>query len=329
MAKILVLDHEQVVRLLTMTECIRLMREAFSALGTGAAFQPLRSVVRPPHAGGVLGMMPAYLALPRPALGMKTITVFPGNVAQGMDSHQGAVLLYSAETGELQAVMNASAITAIRTAAASGLATDLLARREAKVLALIGTGVEAGPHLEAMACVRPIERCRVASRNFANAERFAAEYSGRFGFPVAAAKTIDGALAGADLIVTITNAKEPIVSRAMVADGAHINAVGSCVPWAREVDGATMAAASVFTDRRESAWSEAGDLMMAQTDGSIDSEHIRAELGELLAGNHPGRESETEITLFESLGIGIEDVACAAFLYGVAETSGVGQWVEF
>lgn len=329
MAKVLILDHEAVVKILPMTECIRLLREAFTALGSGRAFQPLRSVVKPPDAHGVLGMMPAFLTEPRAALGMKTITVFHGNVAKGMDSHQGAVLLYSAETGELQAVMNASAITAIRTAAASGLATDLLARKDAKIVALIGTGVEAGPHLEAMAAVRSIERCRVASRNFANAQRFAAEFSGRYRFPIELVESVEAAVTGSDLIATVTNAKQPVIQRAWIAPGAHINAVGSCIPTTREIDGATIAAASVFTDRRESALAEAGDLVLAQAEGLFSPDDIRAELGELLVGQHPGRTSETEITLFESLGIGIEDVACAAYLYDRAAESGAGQWVEF
>lgn len=329
MAKVLILDHEAVVKMLPMTECIRLVREAFTALGSGRAFQPLRSVVKPPGAHGVLGMMPAFLAEPRAALGMKTITVFPSNVAKGMDSHQGAVLLYSAETGELQAVMNASAITAIRTAAASGLATDLLARKEAKTVALVGTGVEAGPHLEAMAAVRSIERCRVASRSFANAQRFAGEFSVRYDFPVEAAETVATAVTGADIVVTVTNAKQPVIQREWIAPGAHINAVGSCIPTTREIDGATVSAASVFTDRRESALAEAGDLILAQADGLFSPEDIRAELGELLVGQHLGRTSETEITLFESLGIGIEDVACAACLYDQATEASVGQWVEF
>lgn len=329
MAKILILDHDQVVRSLTMTECLRLLREAFTALGSGQAFQPLRSVVKPPDAHGVLGMMPAYLAQPRAALGMKTITVFPGNVAQGMDSHQGAVLLYSAETGELQAVMNASAITAIRTAAASGLATDLLARKDAQTVALIGTGVEAGPHLEAMAAVRPVDHCRVASRNFANAERFAGEYSGRYGFPVEAVESVRAAVAGADVIATVTNAKQPILRREWIANGAHINAVGSCLPHTREIDGATVADASIFTDRRESALAEAGDLLLAQAEGLFVPGDIRAELGELLTGQYPGRTSADEITLFESLGIGIEDVVCAAWLYDQASETNMGQQVEF
>jgi ornithine cyclodeaminase len=329
MAKILILDHEQIVDTLSMTECIRLLREAFTALGGGNAFQPLRSVIRPPDAHGVLGMMPAFLAGTRPAWGMKTITVFHGNVAKGMDSHQGAVLLYNAETGELQAVMNASAITAIRTAAASGLATDLLARRDAKTLALIGTGVEAAPHLEAMAAVRSIEHCRIASRFFAHAQRFESEHSGRYGFPVEAVESVKDAVEGADLIVTVTNAKQPIVQREWIASGAHINAVGSCIPTAREIDGATVAAASVFTDRRESALTEAGDLILAQADGLIGADHIRAELGEVLTGAHPGRTSDDEITMFESLGIGIEDVACAAYLYDQADSESFGSWIDF
>lgn len=329
MSQVLILNHAEVTEMLPMAECMRLMHEAFTALGSGQAFQPLRTAVRPPGVAGVLGMMPAYLASPRPALGMKTLAVFHGNRALGLDSHQGAVLLYSAENGELQAILSASAITAIRTAAASGLATELLARTDASSLALIGTGVEARTHLEAMARARKIETCRVASREVVNAQNFAVEFSGRYGFPVTAVSTVEAALEGADLIATTTNAKQPIVKRDWIAPGAHLNVVGSSIPTTREVDGETMAASSLFVDRRESTLNEAGDFLLAQAEGQVGPEHIRAELGEVLMGAHPGRTSADEITLFKSLGLGIEDVACAAYLYDKAKESSLGTWVEF
>ncbi|MEO7509598.1 MAG: ornithine cyclodeaminase family protein [Pyrinomonadaceae bacterium] len=329
MSQVLILNHAEVTGMLPMAECIRLMREAFTALGSGQAFQPLRSAVRPPGVAGVLGMMPAYLASPRPALGMKTLAVFHGNRAVGLDSHQGAVLLYSAENGELQAILSASAITAIRTAAASGLATELLARTNANSLALIGTGIEGRTHLEAMACARTLGSCRVASRLFANAQNFAAEFSGRYGFPVTAVETVEAALEGADLIATTTNAKQPIVERDWIAPGAHLNVVGSSIPTTREVDGETLAASSLFVDRRESTLNEAGDFLLAQAEGLVGPDHIQAELGEILLGTHPGRTSTDEITLFKSLGLGIEDVACAAYLYDKAKDARNGTWVDF
>jgi ornithine cyclodeaminase len=335
--QILVLSHTEVSQLLPMNECIAVMREALTALANGLVHQPLRTIIRPAGAHGVMGLMPAYRSDPRAsdgiasgaAFGLKAICVFPRNPDRGLDSHQGAVLIFSGETGELLAMMNASAITAIRTAAVSGVATDLLARADACELALIGAGVEARSHLFAMAAVRALKRCRVASRNFANAQKFAAEMQSSFSFPIEAVETIAQALRGADLVVTATNAREPIVKRAWIAAGAHLNVVGSSAPNAREVDSETMAAASLFVDRRESTVNEAGDYLFAVRAGAIGPEHIRAELGELLTGEKPGRTSAAEITLFKSLGIAIEDLAAAEYLYRQAKELGVGNWVEY
>ena len=163
--KILILSHDQVVELLPMKECLAVMRDALVALAAGKVHQPLRTIVRPPEAAGVMGLMPSYSSGDYAAFGLKVICVFPGNPARGKDSHQGAVLLFSSESGELEAMMNASAITAIRTAAVSGVATELLAREEACHLAIIGTGVQARSHLAAMSQVRFIKRCRIASQS--------------------------------------------------------------------------------------------------------------------------------------------------------------------
>ncbi len=327
--KTLVLSHAEVVELLPMKECIVVMREALLALAAGKVHQPLRTIIRPPDAGSVMGLMPSYIAGDRAAYGLKAICVFPGNPAKGKDSHQGAVLLFSADTGELQAIMNASAITAIRTAAASGVATDLLALDDAGELAIIGSGVEARTHLQAMAQVRSIKRCRVASRQIEHARRFAEEMGRDCSFPVQAVDSVAQALDGADLIVTATSAKEPVLRREWISPGAHLNVVGACTPWAREVDSATMAASSLFVDSRESTINEAGDYLLALAEGAIGSDHIRAEIGEVLNGDKPGRTSATEITLFKSLGIGIEDLAAAEYLYRKASHLNAGTWVEF
>lgn len=327
--KTLVLSHEEVLQLLPIKECIAVMRDALCALADGKAYQPLRTIIRPPDAKGVMGLMPSYVSGDCAAFGLKAICVFPGNPAKGMDSHQGAVLLFSAETGELLAMMNASAITAIRTAAVSGVATDLLAQAGAGNLAIIGSGVQARTHLAAMSEVRSIKRCRIASRHFEHAQNFCEEMAQDFLFPLEPVETIAEALDGADLIVTATTAIEPIVQREWISDGAHLNLVGSSSPKAREVDSETMAAVSLFVDRRESTLNEAGDYLLAARKGVIGADHIRAEIGEVLKGEQPGRTSANEITCFKSLGIGIEDLFAAEYLYRTAKEKKLGSWVEF
>jgi ornithine cyclodeaminase len=327
--KIVVLNHKEVTELLPMADCITVMAEALTALARGQVHQPLRMVVRPPDAKGLLALMPAYMSGARAAFGLKAVCVFHHNVAIGKDAHQGSVMLFSAETGELLALMNASAITAIRTAAASGVATQLLAREEAGDLAIIGSGVQARSHLMAMAKVRPIKRVRVASRTFQNALKFAAEMSVNYPFPIQAVESVESAVRDADLIVTATTAPKPILQRDWIPSGAHLNVVGSSIPTTREVDTATMAASSLFVDRRESTLNEAGDYLFAAKEGAIGPDHIKAEIGELLIGQAQGRTSADEITLFKSLGLAIEDLASAEYVYRQAKKRQVGTWVEF
>jgi ornithine cyclodeaminase len=312
-----------------MRECIALMREALVKLARGEVHQPLRTIVRPPDAAGVMGLMPSYVGGEQAAYGLKTVCIFPGNPAQGKDAHQGAVLLFSAETGELLALMNASAITAIRTAAVSGVATDLLAREDACDLAIVGAGVQARTHLVAMAEVRSIKCCRVVSRNIEHARLFADEMRERVSFAIEPVESVAAAVAGADLIAVVTNAREPVVRREWISPGAHLNVVGSSTPTAREVDTATMAASALFVDRRESTLNEAGDYLFAMREGAIGPEHIRGELGEVLMGFKPGRSSPEEITLFKSLGLAVEDLAAANYLYRKAKELNAGVWVEF
>jgi ornithine cyclodeaminase/alanine dehydrogenase-like protein (mu-crystallin family) len=327
--KTLILSNTEVAELLPMKECIAVMREALSALANGLAHQPLRTIMRPADAKGVMGLMPAYISGDHAAFGLKAICVFPGNPAQGKDAHQGAVLLFSGETGELLAMMNASAITSIRTAADSAVATDLLARVDACKLAILGSGVQARSHLDAMSQVRSIKRCRVASRHLEHAQNFAEEMRPEFSFPLEPVETVEEALEGADLIVTATTAVAPIVRREWISAGTHLNLVGSSTPKAREVDSETIAAASLFVDRRESTINEAGDYLLAVREGLIGPNHIRAEIGEVLKGDKPGRKSPEEITLFKSLGLAIEDLFAAEYLYRKAAERKIGSWVSF
>jgi ornithine cyclodeaminase len=305
------------------------MAEALADLARGNVHQPLRMIVSPPNAAGDIALMPSYRAGEHAGYGVKAVCVFPDNPAKGLDSHQGSVMLFSAETGELRALMNASAITAIRTAAVSGVATQLLAREDAGELAIIGTGVQARKHIEAMACARPIKRARVASRSFEQAQRFADEFSWSYSFPIEPVDSVEAAIRGAELIVTVTTAAEPILKREWISAGAHLNVVGSSIPTTREVDSATIAASSLFVDRRESTINEGGDYLFALREGVIGPDHIKAELGELLIGAKPGRTSPDEITVFKSLGLSIEDLASADYLYRTAKQKQKGTWVDF
>jgi len=327
--KILILTHKEVGELLPIRECLPVMAEALADLARGNAFQPLRMIVSPPGAAGDIGLMPSYRAGERAAYGVKAVCFFPDNPSKGLDSHQGSVMLFSAETGELLALMNASAITAIRTAAVSGVATQLLAREDAGELAIIGTGIQARAHIEAMACARSIKRARVASLNAERARRFAEEFRPRYPFPIEPADSVEAAVRDADLIVTATTAAEPILKREWISAGAHLNVVGSSIPTTREVDSATIAASSLFVDRRESTINEGGDYLFALREGAIGPDHIKAEIGELLIGAKPGRTTPDEITVFKSLGLAIEDLASADYLYRKATENQKGTWVEF
>jgi ornithine cyclodeaminase len=326
--KILILDSQQIRELLPMRDCIELMADALSSLARGEVFQPLRTIIRPPEARGLLGLMAAYRTGDQGAFGMKAICVFPGNPAIGKDAHQGAVMLFSRETGEMIALMNASEITAIRTAAVSAVATRLLAREDAHELAIIGAGVQARTHLGALDAVRSIKHARVACRNIEHAHEIAREMQPRFSFPIEPVKTNEEAVRGADLIVTATSSQEPVINKDWISPGAHVNAIGTHSPNSREIDSATMAASRIFVDRRESALNEAGDYLLAAKEGLIDADSILAEIGELLIGTKHGRNSVNEITLFKSLGLAIEDVACAEYLYQKALSQDFGGWVS-
>jgi ornithine cyclodeaminase len=327
--EIVVLSHDDVTSLLPMGDCIALMSEALSALARGEVTNPLRSVVRPEGTGHFFGLMPAYRGGGNPAYALKEVCIFPDNPTRGLDAHQGAVLLHSAEDGRVLAVMNASAITAIRTAAVSGLATRLLAREDSTELAIVGTGVQARAHLDAMTSAWDFERVRIAGRSPSKAQAIVSELSPKYEFRMEAAASAEDAVRGADVIVTATNSAEPVIRRAWVKQGAHINAVGSCSPKKRELDTETVVASTFFVDRRESALNEAGDYVIPASEGAVGPSHIRAELGQLLIGEELGRTFPEEITVFESQGIAIEDLASAQYLYRKALETNAGTRVAF
>lgn len=319
----LVLSHADVERLLPMKECIEVMSEALAGLARGELYQPLRSVVRPPDAGAFYGLMPGYRGGERSSFALKAVVIVPSNPSRGLDAHQGAVLLSNGETGQLDAVLDASAFTAIRTAAVSAVATRALAREDARTLAIIGAGVQARAHVESMRLVRDFERVVVASRTQQHAEQLANETGAEV------AKSAEAAVQDADVIVTVTNSPEPVLRREWIAEGTHINAVGASIPTSRELDTATVAAATLFVDRRESTENESGDYLIPLREEAISPEHIRAELGEVLIGAHPGRTLADEITIFKALGLAIEDLAAAEHVARRAREEGAGVEVPF
>ena len=302
---VLVIPEHDVRRLLPMDECIDAMDEILRALARGELHQPLRFVTRPPGAQNLMGFMPAHRSGDRSTWSLKEIVIAPGNSARGLDAHQGAVLLHDGETGELQAILNASPITEIRTAAVSAVATRALARPGVQTVAIIGAGVQARSHAEAMRAVLGDVEIRSWSRRDGG--------------------TAEAVLAGADVVCTCTSAHEPVLRREWLAPGTHVNAVGSSLPSVRELDTETMVACSLFVDRRESTLNESGDLLLA----GLGEDHIRAELGEVLTGAHPGRADAEELTVFKSLGLAVEDLAAAELIVRKAREEGAGTEVEF
>ncbi|HTS74012.1 MAG TPA: ornithine cyclodeaminase family protein [Gaiellaceae bacterium] len=319
--ELLVLSHDDVRRLLPMDECIELMEAVLSDLARGRVWLPLRFTVQPPGEQSLMGLMPAHRSEPQRAYGLKAICIFPENPARGLDAHQGGVLLCDGETGQLRALLDASAVTAVRTAAVSAVATRSLAREDAKEFAILGAGVQARSHLEALPHVRAFEKVRIWSRTPEHAQAVAAEAR----LPVEVAESAEAAVTGADVVVTATSSREPVVERAWLAPGAHVNAVGSSIPTARELDDATMAEAALFCDARESLVNEAGDYLLA----GLGPDSIRAELGEVLTGSAEGRRDDEELTVFKSLGLGVEDLAAAEHVYERARAEGVGSAVPF
>ena len=322
----LILAGDHVRSLLSFAECADVMRSALAGLATGEIQQPLRTVIRPSGAAGFMALMPAYA--PDAGYGLKALTINPGNPAKGLDTHQGGVLLFDAVTGEPAALVNASALTEIRTAAVSAVASGLLALPGADLVAIIGTGVQAFAHARALAATRVLSGIRMTSRCPGKVRDRAAALEAELGVPVQLLDSVPDALEHAGIVVTATSSPVPVLRRAWLAPGAHINAVGACVPGERELDTATMADAALFADSRESLRNEAGDYLLAVADGAAVGQ-VRATLGELLTGAVSGRAGSTEITVFESLGLAAEDLAAASFVYEKARMLGIGTAADF
>lgn len=320
-AMTVIATQDQVPALLPMAECAEAVAASLRARADGDALLPVRQLMPLPDGSGLLGMMPAFLA-PQGIFGIKVLSVMPGNHGTELDSHQGAVLLFEAERGRLLAIVDASAVTAIRTAAASIVATRALAKENAGDLAILGTGTQAASHIEAMAIARPLRRVRVWGHDPDSASAFARREATRCDVAIEPVVTAREAVEGADLICTVTSSPTPILEGAWLAPGAHVNAVGACFPTTRELDTDAVRRARFYVDTREGALREAGDFLIPRAEGAIGDDHIVGELGEVLTGRAPGRASPDEITVFESLGVGIYDVAAAHVVWKNARKKG-------
>jgi ornithine cyclodeaminase/alanine dehydrogenase-like protein (mu-crystallin family) len=314
----LILSHEDVKAVLQPAACAEAMADVLVANARGEAFVPLRMVAAPPAAQGFVGLMPGWRGAhgdERDAFALKAICMIPSNPSRGLDTHQGTVTLFDGETGVPTAILDASAVTEIRTAAVTAVATRTLARKDARTLAILGGGVQARSH--AIALADRFEEVRVFSPSF----RFRPDGA-------VVASSAEEAVRGADVVVTATSSRDPVIKHAWLNAGAHVNAVGASMPSARELDVETVVASALFCDSRESLRNEAGEFQLAMRDGAIaGEEHVRGELGEVLAGLRPGRQSDEELTLFRSLGLAIEDLAAAQLAVSTARQQGLGTEV--
>jgi ornithine cyclodeaminase len=351
--RVLILSHKDVHEALTPEECADAMASVLAAHARGEAFMPLRSIMAPPGAAGFMGLMPGWRganapggeptptdaqadehALPEPpppdkaVFSLKAICLIPGNPARGLDAHQGIVALFDGETGVPTAILDASAVTEIRTAAVTAVATRELAREDARALAILGAGVQARSHLKALLKVRAFDHVRIYAPTEEHAQAVVDEAPDTDA-ELAVAPSAELAVSGADVVVVATSSREPVMAREWLSIGAHVNAVGASTPAAREIDVQTVADSALFCDSRESLRNEAGEFLLAVTEGAIPGEeHVRAELGEILAGMKPGRQDDTELTLFRSLGLAVEDLAAAEHAVAVARSHGIGTEVE-
>ncbi len=310
----IVIDKETIKRLLPMSECITVMKDAFRSLASDQCLQPLRSLMWLPDRKGVLGMMPAH-AENLQIMGIKVISVFPDNKKLGLSSHQGVVILFDAKNGTPLCMADADEITALRTPATTALATDLLARGDAETLSILGSGTQAMGHIEGILLVRDIKKVTIWSRNDGNAKELAARVLNKHKLDLIIAKDEEEAVRDADIICAVTASSQPIIKGTWIAKGSHINAVGSSTPKARELDTRAIAIAKLFTDCYESIYSEAGDFIIPQQEGVIDKKHVIGEIGEVLIGKKPGRTGPDDITVFKSLGLAIEDIYSVFHVY--------------
>jgi ornithine cyclodeaminase/alanine dehydrogenase-like protein (mu-crystallin family) len=320
-----VLLSEQDVRIvLPMAELITAMETALARFSANEAVQPLRTVVEVGLQKAFVGVMPAFIGEPA-ALGTKVVSVFGSNAAVGLPTHLATIVLLDPMTGELLCVMDGRFITESRTAAVSAVSVKHLARSEASRLAIIGSGVQARSHLEAIGLVRTLQEVRVWSRSSENRAAFAREMRHRTTASIKIAASAKDAVDGADLVVLATASRDTVIESRWIADGAHVCAVGACRPDQRETDTALVTRSRVFVDSRTGALAEAGDIMFPIKEGAFSADRIAGELGELVLGSIAGRTAPAEVTLFKSLGMAVEDMAAAHLAYVKAAERGLGR----
>ena len=321
MSRVLVASAAQINRLLSTSRAISAMDEAFRAWDAGEVAQPVRTVV--PMSGGSFFVMPAAA---RHVTGVKALTYLSGNAGTERPVIQGLVTLFDSRTGDPMAILDAASLTAIRTAAASGLATRHMARPDAHVVALLGSGIQARTHLEAMCAVRDVREIRVWSRTSARSVAFAQSVA-ELHHSVRVCDTAQAAVRGADIVCCITSSPTPVIASADLADGAHVNAVGAHTRTTRELDGATIARARLVVDSMDAARAECGELALAVAEGACTEAHVAGELGQVVVGRMAGRTSAGELTVFKSLGLAMEDLFAAAAVLDAARDDADAQWV--
>ncbi len=302
-----IIEAGEVFERLTMKRCIDVMREAFIKLENGKCVQPARTIHNL-DGNNLFGFMPAYLG---DCFGAKVINACHSNIGTEYPSHIGYVMVFETEHGTVLGMVDAGSITQIRTGAVSAVATELLARKDAHSLAVIGAGAQGRSHLEAILCVRDITEVRVYDIVKESSEKYADEMSKKFGVPVKVCESVEEAVKDADIICTVTPSKEPYLKAEWVKKGAHINAVGTFTPTTREVTSELVAASKLYADYKESMKKECGEYLIPLSEGIIDESHIAGSVGDILIGKAKGRENDTEITLFDALGLAVEDVAAA------------------
>jgi ornithine cyclodeaminase/alanine dehydrogenase-like protein (mu-crystallin family) len=325
---LLIISGAEVRRALPVSDCIEAVDRAMRAFSELRADVPLRTIMLLPGGRNFYGVMPGYLDDPR-SLGAKILTVYPDNTRRGLPSHVGLVVLFDTEIGLPLAIMNAAEITAIRTAAASAVATRALARQDASHLAILGTGEQAMTHLEAISKVRRLQAVRVWGRSRERATRLAAEAGSTLSLRIEVSKTAEEAVRDADIVCTVTASHEPVLNGSWLRAGAHVNLVGSSRLTSREADDEVVTRARFFVDSRTSARAEAGELKHAMDAGLVSESHMLGEIGEVLSGSLVGRISNSDITVYKSLGLAVQDLAAAQVVYDRAMRDGIGTRVPF
>lgn len=307
------IGREEIARRLTYDACIPIVREAMIAFSSGKTLQTLRAII-PLADGRAFGVMPGAMG-DRAPFGAKVLSVYPENFAKGMQSHNGVVLLFDPDSGAPVCILHAGEITAIRTGAASAVATDILARRDATRMAILGYGDQATTHARAIAKVRPLSAITVWGRSPERAEDFAARMTAELGIPVTACADVEACVADADIISTVSSSPEPILLGAWIKPGTHINLVGSSLAGPVEVDNDLVARSRYFVDSREGVIRQGAEFIRAKETGLIGDDHILGEIGQVLAGDVVGRRSDADITAYKSLGHVVQDLATGWWLY--------------